>query len=106
MLLIVFVRPISQSRQAANAVAAAAMADMATTCFDNMMSWFRSSKEGCWFPDYVVQKDASYGPVGGKPTTGTTGTTGTGIAVGPPWARGGGGGVSNPFSSFPLPIAS
>lgn len=74
------------------------MAQLATTCFDNLMSWFRSTKDGCWFPDYIVQKDASYGPVGGKATSANS----VGVQWGPAaWfgnVKGGtGGGVSDIF---------
>jgi hypothetical protein len=34
----------------------------AALAFDNDIIWFRSSKERCWFPDFIVQKDAQYGP--------------------------------------------
>lgn len=36
--------------------------------FDNDIYWYHSDKEGCWFPDYVVQKDALYGPATGPLT--------------------------------------
>jgi hypothetical protein len=77
------------------------MAQMATMCFDNLMSWFRSTKDGCWFPDYVVQKDASYGPVGGRASSGTGGAQ-----WGPPaWfgnAKGGAGGAGVSIFHTPL----
>ena len=68
------------------------------------MSWFRSPKDGCWFPDYVVQKDASYGPISGK-GSGAGGTSSWGPAA---WfgngnSKGGGtGGVSSPMSLYNL----
>jgi hypothetical protein len=67
----------------------------ASLAFDNDIVWFNSPKEKCWFPDFIVQKDAQYGP--SFSTTGTSdgsqaqatptkGTTSKGWQ-GPPWLQ-------------------
>jgi len=69
----------------------------ASLAFDNDIIWFNSPREKCWFPDFVVQKDAQYGP--SMSTTGTsdgstaaattaaTTSKGNGGWKGPPWLQ-------------------
>ncbi|KAF2436040.1 hypothetical protein EJ08DRAFT_729254 [Tothia fuscella] len=78
----------------------------AAVAFDNDITWFHGQKEKCWFPDFVVQKDAQYGPSFGnglgENVASTTAAAAKGSSPakatptpkpaqwGPPWMRGGG----------------
>jgi hypothetical protein len=84
----------------------------ASLAFDNDIIWFSSPKEKCWFPDFIVQKDAQYGPSFSNtgtgdgntaaptptPTPTPSGSKSSGGWKGPPWlqwlrAMGNGGGA-------------
>lgn len=94
--------PQPQEKKARSTASAWAFAQIA---FDNDILWFNAPKEKCWFPDFVVQKDALYGPSFGNGVATTTaaaapaktsgakggGAKSTGIQFGPPWLRGGNG---------------
>jgi hypothetical protein len=87
--------PVFQTQASKGSRTAWAFAALA---FDNDITWFNAPRERCWFPDFVVQKDAAYGPSFGNfgrggetatPVASAPAASGTAKATtwGPPWLR-------------------